>query len=273
MDNIDITELKKIVTQAGEAILKIYDTDFSVEVKEDDSPLTQADLAAHEVLCEGLSHRFPGVPILSEESSIPDFETRRTWSDYWLVDPLDGTKEFVNRNGEFTVNVALIEDHEPSVGLVGVPVTKRVYVGDVKTGTAFVESKGQSEILTGRLFENRADLGVVASRSHGGGELEVFLKKLNQEFPELTHQTVGSSLKLCILALGDADFYPRIGPTNEWDIAAAHAVLRAAGGDLYEMSGTAKKYNTKESLLNENFYAVGDRSYDWQRLVARLLEV
>jgi 3'(2'), 5'-bisphosphate nucleotidase len=272
MEKSDLNELKKVVLDAGEAILKIYGTDFSVEVKEDDSPLTQADLAAHEIIHEGLSRLFPDVPILSEESSIPNFETRSAWCHYWLVDPLDGTKEFVNRNGEFTVNVALIKNHEPMVGLVGVPVSGKLYVGDTDSGLAVVESKGSSKPLAGRLVGDRSDLGVVASRSHGGDKLERFLEILNTEFPDMTKQSVGSSLKLCILALGEADFYPRIGPTNEWDIAAAHAVLRASGGELYEMSGLTKQYNTKESLLNEDFYAVSDKSYGWHELIGKLMK-
>ncbi len=272
MDKNDLNELKKLVLDAGEVILEIYGTDFSVEVKEDDSPLTQADLAAHEIIYQGLSKLFPDVPILSEESSIADFETRSAWAQYWLVDPLDGTKEFVNRNGEFTVNVALIRNHEPVVGLVGVPVSGKLYVGDTESGLAAVESGDSSKALVGRRISNRSDLSVVASRSHGGEKLELFLERLNQEFPEMTKRSVGSSLKLCILALGEADFYPRIGPTSEWDIAAAHAVLRASGGELYEFSGLSKKYNTKESILNDDFYAVSDRSYDWHELIEKLIK-
>lgn len=272
MDKSDLDDLKKIVSDAGEAILKIYRTDFSVEVKEDNSPLTQADLAAHEIIHNGLSRLFPDIPILSEESRIPDFESRSAWSEYWLVDPLDGTKEFVNRNGEFTVNVALVRNHEPVVGVVGVPVSGKLYVGDTDSGLAVVDSLDSSEMLKGRLVADRSDLCVVASRSHGGDKLEQFLERLSNEFPGMTKQSVGSSLKLCILASGEADFYPRIGPTSEWDIAAAHAVLRASGGELYEMSGAPKKYNTKESLLNEDFYAVSDKNYGWHQLIEKLMK-
>ena len=270
MKNQDLVELKEIVLDASKAIMEIYETEFSVELKEDESPLTKADLASHEIIVEGLKRLFPDIPILSEESIVPEYDERSAWSEYWLVDPLDGTKEFVNRNGEFTVNIALIRQNEAVLGLVGVPVAGKVYIGDLDKGLAVVEAGDSVEELLGRSMAGRSELTVVASRSHGGEKLEDFLVKMKEQFLGIEKKSVGSSLKLCILASGGADFYPRIGPTNEWDIAAAHAVLRAAGGELFEMSGQPKKYNIKQSLLNDDFFAVADNTYQWGALIKEI---
>ena len=156
------------------------------------------------------------------------------------------------------------------LGLVGVPVAGEVYIGDLDEGLAVLEVDDLSEELIGRSMAGRSELTVVASRSHGGAKLEDFLMKMKKQFAGIEKKSVGSSLKLCILASGGADFYPRIGPTNEWDIAAAHAVLRAAGGELFEMSGQPKKYNTKKSLLNDDFFAVADNSYQWGALIKEI---
>ncbi|MEM1434985.1 MAG: 3'(2'),5'-bisphosphate nucleotidase CysQ [Pseudomonadota bacterium] len=274
MDDITAAELVRLAEAAGEKILEIYDTDFEVDHKEDESPLTKADLAAHEVLQAGLKQLTPDIPILSEESVPPSFEVRKTWSSYWLVDPLDGTKEFVNRNGEFTVNLALIRDGAPAIGVVGVPVQQQVYFGDVGRGLAVrFERRGQDldeAPLHTRTMQDRNTLKVVASRSHGGAELETFFAGLAEKYPEIERTSVGSSLKLCILAAGEADLYPRIGPTSEWDIAAAHAVLTAAGGEVFTGTGAPLRYNGKASLLNPDFVAVADSRFDW---LAQLPEI
>ena len=270
LNNQDLAELNKIILDACRAIMEIYETEFSVELKEDESPLTKADLASHEIIVEGLKRLFPDIPVLSEESTVPEYDERRAWSEYWLVDPLDGTKEFVNRNGEFTVNIALIRQNEAVFGIVGVPVADEIYIGDLDEGLAILQVGDSTEELLGRTMAGRPELTVVASRNHGGQKLEDFLDKLKDHFQRVEKKSVGSSLKLCILASGRADFYPRIGPTNEWDIAAAHAILRAAGGEVFEMSGLPKKYNTKESLLNDDFFAVADRSYQWGVLVKEI---
>ena len=205
-----------------------------------ESPLTKADLAAHNELLAGLKQITPDIPILSEESIPPPFDVRKNWSTYWLVDPLDGTKEFVNRNGEFTVNLALIRDGAPAIGVVGVPVQRQIYFGDVGRGLAVrYERRGQDLYeapLHTRAMRDRTDLKLVASRSHGGAELEAFVARLEE---------------------------PRIGPTSEWDIAAAHAVLLAAGGEVFTGTGEPLRYNHKESLLNPDFVAVADARFDW----------
>jgi 3'(2'), 5'-bisphosphate nucleotidase len=258
-----IDALVEIVQAAGQEILKVYRTDFDVETKQDDSPLTQADLAAHQVIRRGLAALTPEVPLLSEEATLPDFATRRTWQRYWLVDPLDGTKEFINRNGEFTVNIALIEDHRAVLGVVGVPAQQVVYTGDVARGRAERRDHHGTRAMSARQMRPAQELVVVASRSHGGERLEVFLDALTTRFTSVARTPVGSSLKLCILAEGKADIYPRLGPTSEWDIAAAHAVLEAAGGAVWGFDRTPIQYNTKESFLNPEFLAVADARFNW----------
>ena len=260
--------LTDIVRRAGEAILQVYNTDFAVQTKQDESPLTQADLAAHGVIVDGLSELSPGIPILSEESALLDFAERSQWSRYWLVDPLDGTKEFVNRNGEFTVNIALIENHQPVLGWVGVPVQGQVFFGDVAAGTAWVEdARGRTALRGKRRQDHDSQLTVVASRNHGGERLERYLTMIGEQFPEMTRTPVGSSLKLCALAGGGADIYPRLGPTSEWDIGAAQAVLCAAGGGVFCGDGSALTYNAKESILNPEFIAVADAHFPWLQVL------
>lgn len=254
----------EIVRRAGDAILEIYHSDFAVEHKADASPLTQADLAAHHIIADGLAALDPATPLLSEESRPPDFAVRQRWSRYWLVDPLDGTKEFISRNGEFTVNVALIEDHRPSFGVVGVPVRGLIYSGDVQRGLAQRIGPAGTEPLRGRPMVDARPLVVVASRSHGGARLETYLDGLKRIYPGVERTPVGSSLKLCILAEGGADLYPRLGPTSEWDIAAAHAVLAAAGGSVWAVDGAALEYNRKAELLNPEFIAAADGQYPWR---------
>jgi len=259
-----VAELIEIVRRAGDAILAVYNSDFAVEHKADDSPLTQADLAAHHIIAAGLAALDADIPLLSEETLPPEFEVRRGWQRYWLVDPLDGTKEFINRNGEFTVNIALIEDHRPIFGVVGVPVLGLVYTGDVRSQQAYRIGAEGSVQLHGRPMADGNAPVVVASRSHGGERLETYLDRLARIYPGVTRKPVGSSLKLCILAEGEADLYPRLGPTSEWDIAAAHAVLEAAGGGVWTVDGGPLDYNRKAVLLNPEFIAVADRGYPWR---------
>jgi 3'(2'), 5'-bisphosphate nucleotidase len=264
MQDIPQDALIEIVSRAGDAILEIYSGDFEVLDKADQSPLTQADLAAHEIIVQGLAAVTPNVPVISEESVAPDFSVRSQWDVYWLVDPLDGTKEFVNRNGEFTVNIALIKGGQPVYGIVGVPVQDCIYLGNVQEQRAWRYARGNLQPIKARqMTSDEQNLVVVASRSHGGQRLEQYLDQLAERFAGLTRQPVGSSLKLCTLASGEADCYPRLGPTSEWDIAAAHAVLKAAGGEVYTFDRKTLNYNSKASLLNPEFIAVADADYDW----------
>ena len=256
-------ELIHLASRAGDAIMRVYAGEFEVQTKADASPLTIADLRAHRIIVDGLRRITPDLPIISEESDPADFEVRRTWSRYWLVDPLDGTKEFVNRNGDFTVNIALIDANRAVLGVVGVPVRKQVFFGDVVAEIAYRTTRNGRRTLNTRTVSEAGALTVVASRSHGGPRLERYLDALAATFDPVARKSVGSSLKFCILAEGLADFYPRLGPTSEWDTAAAQAVLTAAGGAVRRFDGTELSYNTKASLLNPDFFCVGDPTFPW----------
>jgi len=263
-----LPDLVDLAAAAGEAILEVYDSDFAVETKADESPLTQADLASHRVIVAGLTKLTPDIPILSEEADPPAYAVRQGWDRYWLIDPLDGTKEFVSRNGEFTVNIALIVGHSAELGVVGLPTRSLVYTGDTVAGLAQCFDLSTPDAaprkLGGRSWQDAGGLVIVASRSHGGERLERYVSALESRFGAVARTPVGSSLKLCILAEGRADIYPRLGPTSEWDIAAAHAVLSAAGGDVWAIDGNPLLYNAEDNLLNPEFIAVADRSFAWR---------
>lgn len=263
--------LIEIARKAGAEILGIYNTaDFGVEMKSDDSPLTLADLAAHHLIVAELERQFPDIPVLSEESVAIDFETRSSWDRYFLVDPLDGTKEFIERNGEFTVNIALIEGHDPIFGVVHVPVKSTTYVGDVLAGTAWKIEGEQEHVIRTRVVSSAA-LTVVASRRHGSDALKAVLQDLQTAFEAVSLTSMGSSLKLCLVAEGAADFYPRLAPTSEWDTAAAHAVVTAAGGGVFNTHFQPLQYNTKAGLLNPNFLVIGDGTYGFEAVLADAL--
>ncbi|HEU4602555.1 MAG TPA: 3'(2'),5'-bisphosphate nucleotidase CysQ [Steroidobacteraceae bacterium] len=260
--DIPLQPIFDIAKRAGAAILDVYAGHFQVTDKADQSPLTIADLRSHEVITEGLRNLDPTIPVLSEEASSIAFEVRSTWKCYWLVDPLDGTREFVSRNGEFTVNIALIENHEPVAGIVYVPVTDTLYFGTRASGASRIVKSGVAERINVRPAQS--PLRVVGSRSHRDAEFANLLPRL--EPCELV--SVGSSIKFCLVAEGNADFYPRFGPTSEWDTAAAQAVLEAAGGAVVTFDGAPLRYNTKASLLNPSFIAFGDRNRDWLKYLA-----
>ncbi len=257
-----IEPVVRLATDAGGRILKVYATDFEVQSKDDESPLTQADLASHEVLVAGLEELTPDIPILSEEDGMPDFEVRSQWQRYWLIDPLDGTKEFVNRNGEFTVNVALIVDHVPVFGVVHVPVLGTTYIGCEGVGA---ERRERNEAPVAiRVADSSGDQPrVVGSRSHRGSSLDHFLNALG----EFEMKPMGSSLKFCVVAEGKADVYPRLGPTSEWDTAAAQAVVEQAGGKVVTTDGKRLSYNAKADILNPWFVVIGAADRDWLALL------
>ena len=243
-----------IARDAGREILEVYGTDFEARAKADDSPLTEADLRAHRLISTRLAALTPDVPVLSEESANIPWTTRATWTRYWLVDPLDGTKEFVSRNGEFTVNIALIEDHRPVLGVVHIPVSDTTYSGIPGEG-AWREANERARVRIGVKALAASPLRVLGSRSHGNPALAARLEAMGPH----ALKAVGSSIKLCVVAEGAADFYPRLGPTSEWDIAAGQAVLEAAGGQVVEAAtGHALRYNAKDSYLNPDFLAYGD---------------
>jgi 3'(2'), 5'-bisphosphate nucleotidase len=245
-----------IARAAGDEIMAVYAQDFNVIQKADASPLTQADLAAHRCIVSKLPALDARLPILSEESADIAWSERRNWSRYWLVDPLDGTREFIKKNGEFTVNIALIENGEPILGVVYAPVIDWLLVGGRGFG-AHWHKAGNSGIAT--VAESVVPLRVAASRSHRDEKTQSYLDRMGSA----DTFGIGSSLKFCKIATGEIDLYPRFGPTSEWDTAAAQAVLEAAGGGVFTLDGKPLLYNTKESLLNPHFIAVGDRKITW----------
>ena len=250
-----------LARKAGVSIMTIYRAgNIDVQIKMDASPLTQADLASHRIIVEGLSRLTPDWPILSEESTKIPFEQRSAWQRYWLVDPLDGTKEFINRTGEFTVNIALIEYGFPILGVVFAPVIERMYFALTGSG-AFRELGGKTSQVTVCAY-NGGTARIVASRSHRGEKLDAFLAGIGE------HEAVsmGSSLKLCLVAEGSADLYPRLGPTMEWDTAAAQCIVEAAGGAVEDINGIRLRYN-KPDLLNPEFMVSGNPPFPWRSYI------
>lgn len=254
-----LAPVRDIAREAGQAIMEVYvREDHEVVKKDDKSPLTAADLAAHACIARGLAALDPAIPLLSEEGASVPWEERRHWERYWLVDPLDGTREFIKRNGEFTVNIALIERDQPVLGVVYAPVLNWMYSGASGIGATKEADGKTSSIHTRMVEEGGAPLRVVASRSHRSELLDAWFAAMEARWPEIEVIGMGSSLKLCLVAEGQADIYPRLGPTSEWDTAAAQAVLEAAGGAVLGPSGERLRYNHKESLLNPHFYAQGN---------------
>lgn len=251
-----INAVSDIAIEAGNKILAIYDKDFAIYDKSDSSPLTEADLAAHHYIVDALQG-LCDLPILSEESSDITWEERKSWTRYWLVDPLDGTKEFIKKNGEFTVNIALIEFGVPTFGVVHAPVLEKTYVGAKKLG-AYVLQDGQKTTIKAKPHTSGEAWKVVGSRSHQSPEINKIMDALDGE-KELI--AMGSSLKLCCVATGEAHLYPRCGPTSEWDTGAAHAVALAAGAKVtvldvdapFDADAHPLRYNQKESILNPYF--------------------
>ncbi len=255
-----LKQVTEIARTAGKAILDVYRQDFKVKKKADNSPLTLADQAANEIIISSLHKLTTSIPVLSEESDMVEYEQRQDWDEFWLVDPLDGTKEFVKRNGEFTVNIALISHSKPVLGVVYAPVLDILYVA-MKGAGAYKEINGSvSEIETIKYKGKHAT--IVASRSHSGDTLVQSIERIKKAEGEVKIQNMGSSLKLCLVAEGKADIYPRLGPTYEWDTGAAHAVVNFAGGKVVDLQGNELIYN-KASLLNPEFIVQGDRNYSW----------
>lgn len=249
----------EIARAAGDAILKIYHGDFAVQTKADASPLTAADLAAQRVIVAGLGQLETRLPILSEEAKALPWAERQHWSRYWLVDPLDGTREFVKRNDEFTVNIALIDQRRSVLGVVLAPVTGDLYVAELGKGAWLQrEAGGEWQHLRTRPLTQPAT--VAGSRSHGGSQRTTLEQLVGGDYQMLA---LGSSLKFCLIARGEADIYLRRGLTSEWDTAAAQCVLDEAGGAVLDLQGQPFRYNRGESLLNPEFVAIGDGTIDW----------
>lgn len=248
--------VRTIAAQAGEAIMRVYAGDFDIMHKADDSPVTEADLSAHRVIKAGLRALTPQLPVLTEEGGLPDWSVRQHWSDYWLVDPLDGTREFVKRNGEFSVNIALIHQNQPVLGVVYAPATGAEFASVRGVGSWRFTSQG-SQPLRVRSLPNPT-ITLALSRSHGSRREQALIDALIEGVGEPQVIRCGSALKTCLVAEGLADLYPRFGPTSEWDTAASQCVLEAAGGQLVDLNGQRLTYNRRASVLNPSFLAYGE---------------
>jgi 3'(2'), 5'-bisphosphate nucleotidase len=246
-----IEPLITLAQKACDAILTIKI--FTIQTKADNSPLTQADLIANELLVKGLQELTPNIPILSEEGGHPDWEERQTWRTYWLLDPLDGTRPFIEGSDEFTVNIALMHNHQPIFGLVAPPVTRQCYYAYKNGGAYKIEANGERQRLNVRPWQPGH---TVILASHGAKEDTI--KERFGHLGDYTAQKMSSSWKFCLLAEGKADISPRFGDTSEWDTAAGHCILKEAGGDILDLAGEPLCYNTKPSLLNPHFIALGD---------------
>lgn len=248
----------RIARDAGHAIMQIYVQDFAVEHKDDHSPLTAADMAAHHLILAGLGALTPDIPVLSEESASIDWSVRRHWQRYWLVDPLDGTREFVKKNGEFTVNIALVEDGVPVFGVVYAPALDEMHYGIRGVGAFICDGVSRVPIASRR--PANSPLHVAGSRSHMDERSAAAIARMG----EVTLLGMGSSLKFCRMAEARLDVYPRFAPTSEWDTAAGQAVLEAAGGVVMTLDGEPLAYNSKDCLLNPDFLALGDPDLSWR---------
>jgi len=255
----------KIAVEAGSAVMEVYGRDFSQQEKDDKSPLTEADLASHKCIVAGLQS-ISNLPVLSEEGSLPSWEVRSAWDEYWIIDPLDGTKEFIKRNGEFTINIALVRQGKPTLGVVYAPALDTLYFAEQSLGafkldrvidrSDFVDAE---TISVGKSPRTESVWRVVGSRSHGSERMDAFVEALGA----VEMVPMGSSLKLCLVADGQADLYPRLAPTSEWDTAAAHAVVLAAGGLVLNDSLQPLAYNQKEDILNPHFIVCANIESTW----------
>ena len=245
--DMDLEDIKNIALNAGEAIMDIYSKDFTVEYKDDKSPLTQADKVSNEIICNSLEALYPAIPIMSEENKQTHYDIRKKWEYYWCIDPIDGTKEFIKKNGEFTVNIALIHKNTPVLGIVYAPVLNDMYSSKKGLGS-FKNNKKLPLLINNNPNEK---LNVVASKSHLSIETQEFIDKL--ETKKIEQVSKGSSLKLCMVAEGSADIYPRLAPTMEWDTAAAHSVVLYSGKEVICYETNENVIYNKENLLNPWF--------------------
>ncbi len=252
--DIDLASIVAIARTAGEEILEVYQREFSVAEKEDRSPLTEADERANAIILQGLQEAYPDIPYISEETKATDYQERQHWQRFWLIDPLDGTKEFIKKNGEFTVNIALVEGGVPTLGVVFQPAAKVLYHAAKGLGARKIDADGHETVLRNDShYASKDTVRVVASRSHMSPETEAFVEDLKSSGKQVELTSSGSSLKLCMVAAGDADVYPRFAPTMEWDTGAAHAIVLEAGRQVLNRETMQPLQYNKENLLNPWF--------------------
>ncbi len=249
LKNINQKDIVDIAREAGDAIMEIYKRDFTIEYKDDKSPLTEADIKSNEIICTALATLYPDIPILSEENKAAPYTDRKDWDYFWLIDPIDGTKEFIKKTGEFTVNIALIYKDTPVLGVVYAPVLEDMYYAKKDEG-AF---KNDQRLPLKSNDHPDKTLKVVASVSHLSEETQAFIDNLTSITEHVEQVSKGSSLKLCLVAEGEADLYPRLGPTMEWDTGAAHAVVLESGKQVVQYENDKPLVYNKENLLNPWF--------------------
>lgn len=264
-------QLIELAKLAGDAILTIYERSeyTTVTEKADNSPLTDADLAANEIICAGLKE-IEDIPVVSEEADLPSQDERKRWRRFWLVDPLDGTKEFIDRNGEFTVNIALIEEGQPIFGLIYAPVLDTYYYGGadkayMKQGEEPAVAIKPSQPLA--QIRKQQPIRMFVSRRHGNEHIESLKEQLEEKLAPVSPIPLGSSLKIAQLACGEGELYPRLGNVSEWDIAAGHAILRAAGGEIVSRQFEPITYGTKPTMVVPGFFALGSMDFDWRPIL------
>ncbi|MCC2638967.1 MAG: 3(2),5-bisphosphate nucleotidase [Moraxellaceae bacterium] len=268
-------DVQGIAEAAGQEIMAIFrdESRWAVEHKADDSPLTAADLAAHRVILARLTALTPEIPVISEESEAIPRDVRAQWSRCWMVDPLDGTKEFIARSNEFTVNIALIENGEAILGVVHAPAAGIVYVAARGCGAWHAEGTTVRPVLSAPVpARGERAVRIVASRRHRGARDEAFCQAVGERLGEIEFSTAGSAFKICVVAEGRADLYPRFGPTMEWDTAAGQVVVEEAGGVLMDEQGRPFRYNQRDTLLNGSFIVAGAEPALWQDICASLPE-
>ena len=252
----ELLKISNISVEAGKIILDFYNKNVDITFKTDESPLTQADLASNKFITDSIKKMSLNIPILSEEEFV-EWDIRKKWKKYWLIDPLDGTKEFIKKNGEFTVNIALIENNRPIIGVIYAPVSNELYFSKKNFGSYKILTNKKLNTLDNAKkisikTEKTNQVKIIGSRSHSNPLLQKWVSKNFNQFEILQK---GSSLKFCLIAEGSADIYPRFGPTSEWDIAAGHIILEEAGGRLKSIDNEEILYNEKEDILNPNFFA------------------
>jgi len=253
LDKIDINTLLPIAKDAGVAIMEIYSKPIEVEQKSDDSPLTLADRESNRIILEGLNKFYPDISYISEETKQTQYDERKNWEYFWLIDPLDGTKEFIKRNGEFTVNIALIHKNTPVLGVVYLPDKDIFYFAKKGEGSYKIEGTGKAQKINARILEDKKQIVIMGSRSHGNQELEDYVNQKKNEYRNVEFIPAGSSLKFTLIAEGKADIYPRLGPTMEWDTAAAHAIVLESGKQVLKYGTKEPLEYNKENLLNPWF--------------------
>jgi 3'(2'), 5'-bisphosphate nucleotidase len=249
----EIETLLQLAKAAGKAILSVYSRQFEVTIKSDASPLTEADTISNTIITEGLQHHFPGIPILAEESRLIPYPQRKEWEHFWLVDPLDGTKEFIKKNGEFTINIALIHQTTPIFGLIHTPVKQTIYYTVPQKGVYKNFPDGTTQRVTPVYHREPGQLILIGSRSHGREELQAFTATMKKKYTKVDLICAGSALKFCLLVEGQADIYPRFTPTMEWDTAAGHALVNAIGKQIYTFDSDKLLTYNKQDLRNPWF--------------------